>query len=97
MTNSHAGAAVLMLSLLAGAAGGTGRAEPRVVLAQGSVTIPSDAQLERMQREAISTPPLDVSEGAQGGGQGARTRQIERRDHGGDRRRPKHDGACDDC
>src|SRR5215203_1930741 len=31
-----------------------------IVLAQGEIRIPSDAQLERMEEQGIATPPLDV-------------------------------------
>ena len=52
----------------------------RIVLAQGEVQIPSDAQLERMEERAITTPPLDVR-GAPGRGlsEGAEIRQMDER------------------
>ena len=51
----------------------------RIVLAQ-AVQIPSDAQLERMEERAITTPPLDV-QGAPGRGlsEGAAIRQMDER------------------
>jgi hypothetical protein len=76
------------------------RAAPggRIVLAQGEVQIPSDAQLERMKERAITTPPLDVrgapgrglSEGAAMGQMDERARRIDKQLMG--------DGAiCADC
>jgi hypothetical protein len=42
---------------------GSGSAFPQVMMiAQGEVRIPSDAQLERMEERTITTPPLDVRE-----------------------------------
>ena len=35
---------------------------PRMVIAQGDIRIPTDAQFERMEERAITTPPLDVRE-----------------------------------
>ena len=32
-----------------------------MVLAQAEIRIPSDSQLERLERRGIATPPLDVS------------------------------------
>jgi hypothetical protein len=86
-----------MVFLLAGAAGGSTRVEARVRLAQGSVTIPSDAQLNRLEREAITTPPLDVSEPPPGGEPGARGRHGDQRDRRIDRRPSQRGGTCDDC
>ena len=50
------------------------------MLAQAEVQIPSDAQLERMEKRAITTPPLDV-QGAPGRGlsEGAKIRQMDER------------------
>jgi hypothetical protein len=90
MTIACARTAILTLSLLAEAAIGTCRAEPRVFVAQGTVTIPTDAQLERMARDSIATPPLDVSEGAQRAGQRAQTRQTDKRDRRNHQKTLKH-------
>ena len=87
----------LTLALPFGMFGGAAQAGPSVHMAQGTVTIPTDAQLDRMERDSISTPPLDVSEGAQRGGQGAEIKQMHRRDHRTDQKLLKHDGVCDDC
>ncbi|MHB2208220.1 hypothetical protein [Methylobacterium sp. CM6257] len=97
MTISRACAAVLMLALPAGVAAGSTRVEARVRLAQGSVTIPSDAQLNRLEREAITTPPLDVSEPPPGAEPGTQERHRDRRDRRIDRRLPERGGACDGC
>jgi hypothetical protein len=69
-----------------------------VVVAQGAVTIPSDAQMERMEERAITTDPLDVSE-ARGvrGGEEAEIQQMDRRAHRIDERLLKDDGICAGC
>ncbi|MGH1573504.1 hypothetical protein ACRAWG_26105 [Methylobacterium sp. P31] len=90
-------AAVLVFSLPAAVAAGSTHVDARVRLAQGSVTIPSDAQLNRLEREAITTPPLDVGETPPRDEQGAQGRQRDRRDRRIDRRLPERGGACDDC
>ena len=97
MTIPGARAVVPMVFLLAGVAGGFTRVEARVRLAQGSVTIPSDAQLNRLEREAITTPPLDVSEPPPGVEPGAQERHRDRRDRRIDRRSPQRGGSCVDC
>ena len=38
-----------------------GSVAPLLMLTQSEVRIPSDAQLERLEREGIATPTLDVS------------------------------------
>ena len=51
----------LALLLFLGAAPGTARADaPRIAVAQGEIRIPSDADLERLERQGMATPPLDV-------------------------------------
>ena len=71
---------------------------PAVVLAQGEVRIPSDAQLERMEERAITTNPLDVR-GARAvpGGEEAEIQQMDRRAHRIDERLLKDDGICAGC
>jgi hypothetical protein len=88
---------VVTIAFLFGAFGGAAQADPSVRIAQGTVTIPTDTQINRMERDSITTPPLDVSEGAQRGSQGAQIRQMDRRDHRIDQKLLKHDGVCDDC
>ena len=39
---------------------------PRMVIAQGDVRIPNDAQLERMEERAITTPPVDARSSRRG-------------------------------
>jgi hypothetical protein len=67
-------------------------------MAQGEVQIPSDAQLERMQERAITTPPLDVR-GAPGRGlsEGAEIRQMEERARRIDERLMGDGAICIDC
>jgi hypothetical protein len=87
----------LTLALPFGTFGGATQAGPNDRVAQAEVTIPSDAQINGMERNAITTPPLDVSEGAQRGGQGAEIRQMDRRAHSIDEKLLKDDGVCDGC
>jgi hypothetical protein len=70
----------------------------RIVIAQGEVQIPSDAQLERMEERAITTPPLDVR-GAPGRGlsEGAGIRQMDERARRIDERLMGGDAICADC
>ena len=70
----------------------------RIVLAQGEVQIPSDAQLERMEERAITTPPLDVS-GAPGRGlgEGAEIRQMDERARRIDGQLLGGGAICTDC
>ena len=88
--------ALLALMLPFGTFGAPASADPIVRMAQ-AVTIPTDAQIDRMERDSISTPPLDVSEGAQRGGQAAEIRQMDRRAHRVDEKLLKDDGVCDGC
>ena len=69
-----------------------------IVLAQGEVQIPSDAQLERMEERAITTPPLDVS-GAPGRGlsEGAEIRQMDKRARRIDEQLMGDGAICTDC
>ncbi|MBE7198859.1 MAG: hypothetical protein INR70_13800 [Parafilimonas terrae] len=93
MTRCRVFIAALILSFPAGSWGGSVGVEARDRPAQGTVTIPSDADLNRLEREAITTPPLDVSDTPPRGGTGApdsRQRRIERPS-------PARGGACDDC
>ena len=64
----------LTLVLLLGPAGGTARAESRLLMAQAEVQIPSDAQLDRMERQGITTPPLYDGGGAREAGESAEIR-----------------------
>ncbi|WP_336489452.1 hypothetical protein [Methylobacterium nigriterrae] len=97
MTSSRTRSGVVTFALLLGTFGGAAQASPSVRVAQGTVTIPNDAQINRLERDSITTPPLDVSEGVQRGSQGAQIRQMDRRDHRIDQKLLKHDGVCDDC
>ncbi|WP_331315810.1 hypothetical protein [Methylobacterium mesophilicum] len=93
MTRSRPSIAALILSLLAGLSGGFTSLEARERPAQGTVTIPSDAVLNRLEREAITMPPLDVTGTPPGSGDGTR----ERRERRIKRTSPERGGACDDC
>jgi hypothetical protein len=75
------------------------RTEPGIVLAQGEVRIPSDAQLERMEERAITTPPLDGSgvPPRARGGQEAEIRQMDERAHRIDEQLMKGGAICTDC
>jgi hypothetical protein len=86
MRHGFPGFAVTVLALFA----------PAVVLAQGEVRIPSDAQLERMEERAITTAPLDDS-AARGGGEEAEIRQMDRRAHRIDEQLTKDGGICAHC
>ena len=51
----------LAVLLFLGAAPGTARADAsRITVAQGEIRIPSDADLERLERQGMATPPLDA-------------------------------------
>jgi len=93
MTRSRLSIAALMLLCPAGLSGQSIRSEARDRGAQDTVTIPSDAELNRLEREAITTPPLDVSGTQPGGRDGPR----DRRERGIERHAPKRGAACDDC
>ena len=89
--------AVLAFTLSFGTFGHPLRAGPHVRVAQAEVRIPSEAQIDRMERDAISTPPLDVSDGAQTGGEAAEIRQMDRRAHSIDEKLLKDGGVCRGC
>lgn len=101
MTLLRTCAAILILCFPAGIASpfaeGEARGEARLHLVQGSVTIPTDAQLDRLQRQSITTPPLDVSGPAPSNEPKARERHRDRRDRRIDHGGPGRGGACDDC
>ncbi|GEP03421.1 hypothetical protein MOX02_14590 [Methylobacterium oxalidis] len=88
---------MLTIALLLGTFGGEAQAGPSVRVAQGTVTIPTEAQINRMEQDSITAPPLDVSDGVLRGSEGLQIRQLDRRDHRIDQRLLKHDGVCDDC
>lgn len=97
LTSSWTRGGVVTIALFLGTFGGEAQANPNVRTAQGTVTIPTDAQINRMERDSITTSPLDVSEGVRRGGEASQIRQMDRRDHRVDQRLLKHDGVCDDC
>jgi hypothetical protein len=70
----------------------------RILLAQGEVQIPSDAQLERMEERAITTPPLDVRDApGRGLSEGAEIRQMDKRARRIDRQLMGDGAICTDC
>ena len=97
MAPSRALFVFLTLTLTFGIFGAASEPGSRVRVAQGEVRIPSDAQIGRMERDAISTPPLDVSEGRQTGGEGAEIRKMDRRARSIDEKLLKDGGVCRDC
>ena len=70
----------------------------RIILAQGEIRIPSDAQLERMEEQGIATPPLDTR-GAPGRGlsEGAQIRQMDERARRIDEQLMGDGAICADC
>ena len=69
-----------------------------MVIAQGEVRIPSDAQLERMEERAITTPPLDVRDAPRvRGGEEAEIRQMDERARRIDERLLGSGAICTDC
>jgi hypothetical protein len=78
---------------------GAGSADaPRLVIAQGEVRIPTDAQLERMEDRAITTPPLDVREAPRvRGGEEAEIRQMDERARRIDQQLLGSGAICTDC
>ncbi len=69
-----------------------------IVAAQGEVSIPSDAALERMEERGITTNPLDDSGARAGpGGQEAEIRQMDRRAHRIDEQLIKDADICAGC
>lgn len=89
--------AVMVLALPIGTFGTAARAAPHLRLAQGEVTIPTEGQIDRMERDAITVAPLDVSEGGQRGGEAAEIRQMDRRAHRIDQKLLTDDGVCNGC
>jgi hypothetical protein len=87
----------MTLALPIGTFGAAARADTHDRLAQGEVIIPTEAQIDGMQTDAITVAPLDVSEGAQRGGEAAEIRQMDRRAHRIDERLLTEDGVCDGC
>lgn len=87
----------MTLALPLGTFGEAARAEPHDRLAQGEVAIPTEGQIDRMERDAITVPPLDVSEGAQRGGEAAEIRQMDRRARRVDEKLLTDDGVCNGC
>ena len=84
---------IALVSSLHWAAGARG---PLLVLTQSEVRIPSDAQLERLEREGIATPPLDVSDApATKGTEESQDQQMDRRSRAIDQKVMK--GICSDC
>ena len=73
--------------------------EARIVIAQGDVRIPSDAQLERMEERAITTPPFEVREAprVRGMGEEAEIRQMDERAKRIDERLLGSGAICTDC
>ena len=69
---------------------------PLLVLTQSEIRIPSDAQLERLEREGIATPTLDVSGApAMKGREESQDQQMERQSRAIDQKVMK--GICSDC
>jgi hypothetical protein len=70
--------------------------KPLLMLTQSEIRIPSDAQLERLEREGIVTPTLDVSGApAMKGTEGSQNQQMERQSRAIDQKVMK--GICSDC
>jgi hypothetical protein len=69
---------------------------PRLVLAQAEIRIPSDAQLDRMERQGMATPPLDDGGGAKDGGMAAQNREMEEQAHRIDEKL-LGGGICSNC
>src|SRR5688572_22865917 len=77
---------------------GSYRSAPRMVVAQGDVRIPSDAQLGRMEERAITTPPLDVREAPRvRGGEEAENREMDERARRIDEKLLGSGAICTDC
>ena len=86
----------LTVLLLFGIAAAPARAEPRRLLAQAEIRIPSDNQLEQMERQGITTPPLYDGKGTLDGGIAAENRQLDERAHRIDEGLLRG-GVCRDC
>jgi len=77
---------------------GSAHAPSLVIAQQGEVRIPSDAQLERMEERAITTPPLDVREAPRvRGGEEAEIRQMDERARRIDQQLMGSGAICTDC
>jgi hypothetical protein len=75
-----------------------GKAYAPLIIAQGEIRIPSDAQLERMEERAITTPPLDVREAPRvRGGEEAEIRQMDERARRIDEQLMGSGAICTDC
>jgi len=73
-----------------------GSVAPLLMLTQSEVRIPSDAQLERLEREGTATPTLDVSGApAMKGTEESQDQQMERQSRAIDQKVMK--GICSDC
>ena len=67
-----------------------------MVLAQAEIRIPSDSQLERLERRGIATPPLDVSGSpVPKGSEESQIDQMDRQDKAIDEKLMR--GICKDC
>jgi hypothetical protein len=68
-----------------------------MVLAQAEIRIPSDSQLERLERRGIATPPLDVSGSppVPKGSEESQIDQMDRQDKAIDEKLMR--GICRDC
>ena len=67
-----------------------------VAIAQAEIRIPTDAELDRMERKAIVTPPLDVGDApALKGSEENQDLQMDRKDVIIDREVMR--GICADC
>ena len=71
---------------------------PRMVIAQGDVRIPNDAQLERMEERATTSPPVDARDTQRGiRGEEAEIRQIDERAHRIGEQLMGSGAICTDC
>jgi hypothetical protein len=69
---------------------------PLLMLTQSEIRIPTDAQLERLERGGMATSPLDVSDApAMKGTEESQDQQMERRSRAIDQKVMK--GICSDC
>ena len=74
------------------------RVAPPMVIAQCDVRIPTDAQLERMEERAITTPPVDAGSSRRGvRGEEAEIRQMDERAHRIDQQLMGSGAICTDC
>ena len=69
-----------------------------VILAQGETRVPSDANLERMQERAITTPPIDADRtGGTRVDQDTEIRRMDERDRRLDQELMNSGAICRDC